>query len=170
MTRFLDRVWQIAHREQQKETKAPTQLLHQTIKKVSEDIENFRFNTAIAQLMVLSNAFSECEGVDREAFGTFLHLLLPFAPHLASECLDHLKFSVEKITWPEFDPSLIVEASVEITVQVNGKRRATLTMPRGTNQAEATKAALADANTQKFVTGEPKKVIFVADKIINFVV
>ena len=65
---------------------------------------------------------------------------------------------------------MIVETTTEITVQVNGKRRATLTMPVGTTQEQATQAALADANTRKFVTGEPKKVIYVKDKIINFVV
>jgi len=188
MTRFLDRVWLFAKKAEELQKKkllisipGKSRRIHLSVKKVTQDIEGFRFNTAISTLMEYFNErdFSskisqanqlESNEVDLEAFKNFLILLLPFTPHLASECLTILGFSVEKITWPEFDSSLIVEASVEITVQVNGKRRATLTMPRGTNQEDATKAALADENTKKFVTGEPKKVIFVQDKIINFVV
>lgn len=185
MTRFLERVYDLTMAPNERMAGELTggareiidivRFQNKTVQLVTKDINNFRFNTAISSLMEFATFLRRStsfrvESSFEEARKTLLILLFPFAPHLASECLDHLKFSVEKITWPEFDPALIVEASAEITVQVNGKRRATLTMPRGTNKEEATKAALADVNTRKFVTGEPKKVIFVADKIINFVV
>jgi leucyl-tRNA synthetase len=172
MTRFLDRVWQIHQRDSRKHVELNPdflRLLNQSIKKVGEDIESFRFNTAISQLMVLSKAFDEQDGLDRRAFGIFLRLLLPFAPHLASECLN-IQSQDDPLAWPPIDPAMVEDLKVEITIQINGKRRAVITMPRGATQDDVVKAALADEKIKKYVTAEPKKVIFVQDKIMNFVV
>jgi leucyl-tRNA synthetase len=141
-------------------------LLHQTIKKVSEDIKEFRFNTAISAMMVLSN---KMESLSPE----FVKLLFPFAPHLAQELWSRMgnKTMLDNESWPEWDEKLIQEENFELLVQVNGKMRDKFLVARGITQAEAEKRALALPNVQKWVPGGlAKKVIFVKDRLINFII
>ena len=148
-------------------------VLHQTIKKVGEDIEAFRFNTAISSLMILLNALEKESEVPREAFEIFLKLLCPFAPHLAEELWSSLnnKHSIHTESWPVFDNQVLLRSDVTIVVQVNGKVRGHLTCERGTPKEALTKLAYSLADVAKWTDGkEVKKVVTVPDRIINIVV
>lgn len=171
--RFLDRV-QIAFKKPfAKENKEIQRLLHQTIKKVTEDIENLRYNTAISSLMILLNEI-EKTGLDKKTGEAFLKMLAPLAPHLAEELWHSSlknKNSIHLAAWPDFDPKLIVSQETVYAVQINGKLRDTFEAEKGLSQAAAEKIALARPKVLEFLGNiKPKKIIFVPDKIINFVV
>ncbi|MDO8467113.1 MAG: leucine--tRNA ligase [bacterium] len=141
-------------------------LLHQTTKKVSEDIKVFHFNTAISALMVLSNKMESL-------LPEFVKLLAPFAPHLAQELWQRLgnKTLLDNETWPKWDSKLIQEDNFELIVQVNGKMRDKFSTAKGISQSEAEGLALARDGVKKWIAGgQPKKVIFVKDRLINFLV
>jgi leucyl-tRNA synthetase len=145
--------------------------LHQTIKKVGGDIERFRLNTAVSQLMICTNVFSE-EKVSPHDFGEFLKILAPYAPHLAEELWHRLgnDRSIHAESWPAYEESLLVETEVTIAVQVNGKVRGTITVPRGTLEGDAVERALVLEGVQKWVKGEhPTRVVYVPDKLLNLV-
>ena len=131
-----------------------------------------RFNTAVSALMILVNAAYESPSVDRQFLKTLAILLAPFAPHLGAELwfsLDEPK-AVEKATWPAYDPKLAAAAEVEIVIQVNGKLRGRLTVPAGVSQAEVESQAKAMENVKQWLRDKKiRKVVFVADKLINFV-
>lgn len=150
-----------------------TTVLHQSIKKVGEDIENLRFNTAISQLMVLSNQLAKLDIVPRQAAETLVLLLAPFAPHLAEELWEILGHapSVAEQTWPEYDLAKTELDTVTYAIQVQGKLRGTLECSKSSEQAllieEAKKIpAVAKQIENKII----KKTIFVPGKIINFIV
>lgn len=148
-------------------------LLNKTVKKVGDDIENFRFNTAISALMILINELDKQEKIYKIQYTTYLILLSPFAPHLAEEIWEKLgyKESIFKEKWPEFDESLIKDESVEMVVQINGKIRGKFTVASDISEADARKLALADANIQKWLGNkEAKKIIFVKGKLLSIVV
>ncbi|MEK7635529.1 MAG: class I tRNA ligase family protein [Patescibacteria group bacterium] len=149
-------------------------LLHQTIKKISEDIENFHFNTAISALMILFNKIEENhQQCDDKTIKRFLKLLAPFAPHLSEELWHQLggKKSVHLEKWPRYDKNLIKEETFELVIQINGKTRDKILANSGISQKEAEKEALFSDRIKILITGkEIKKVIFVADKLINFVI
>ncbi len=169
--RFLEKVWRIGNKKQAKNCPSDVVLLtHKTIKKVTRDIEEFKFNTAVSSLMILANAFDKLTDRPREEFEYFLLLLKPFAPHIVSEILEkHQRSNLSG--WPTYDNKLISDIdTVTLAVQVNGKLRGTLWLPIGSEQKHVEKAAKAEPNVAKFLTSEPKKVIFVKDKLINFVV
>jgi len=183
--RFLDRINKVfinifSNKEDLKEKKS--KLIHRTIKKVSEDIENMRFNTAISSMMEYFNErdfaskinkHEELEGneVDMEAIQKFLIILSPFAPHLAEELWEKLghKDSIFKEKWPQYDPDLIIEKEIEFVVQVNGKVRDRVTVSPDITEEEAREMALNSEKVKKFLKGQPKKVIFVKGKLINLV-
>ena len=150
-------------------------LTHKTVKKVGEDIEAFRFNTAISQMMVWMNEFSKLDHIPKIAGGKFIRLLSPFAPHLAEE-IWHTKFKPEGKTivfepWPSFDEKYLVENTVTYAVQVNGKLRAELSMPAEAPKDEVLTAAKAiDKVAQYLAEGSIVKEIFVPGKIVGFVV
>jgi len=150
-------------------------LTHKTVKKVGEDIEAFRFNTAISQMMVWMNEFSKLDHIPKIAGGKFIRLLSPFAPHLAEE-IWHTKFKPEGKTivfepWPSFDEKYLVENTVTYAVQVNGKLRAELSMPAEAPKDEVLAAAKAiDKVAQYLAEGSIVKEIFVPGKIVGFVV
>ncbi|MDP1706325.1 MAG: leucine--tRNA ligase [bacterium] len=171
--RFLDRV-QIAFKKPlAKENKEIQKLLHQTIKKVTEDIENLRYNTAISSLMILLNEI-EKTGLDKKTGEVFLKMLAPLAPHLAEELWHSVlknKGSIHLAAWPDFDPKLIISQETVYAVQINGKLRDTFEAEKGLSQTAAEKIALARPKVLEFLNGnKPKKIIFVPDKIVNFVV
>ena len=126
--------------------------MHRTIKKVSEDIENLKFNTAIAALMSLLNIFSE-NGVNKAEFMTFLVLLNPFAPHITEELAESfgVKDTLVRYPWPKYDESKTVEESVNIAVQVNGKLKGVVVLPLDCDEEQEKKAALEDEKVKAFV-------------------
>ena len=180
ITRFLDRVWRLFTNEdgtlavtKDEPTLEANRALHQTIAKVTADLEALKFNTAIAQMMVFVNEMYKLETRSRAVLEPFVLVLSPFAPHLGEELWEKLghKDTIAYAPWPEFDPALLVEDTVTVAVQVNGKLRATLDLPRGAEQAAVQDAAFADERVAKYVTGATiKKVIHVKDKILNVVV
>jgi leucyl-tRNA synthetase len=182
ITRFLDRVWRLCVDEDGALSRAITvepptaesrRLLHQTIRKVTEDLEALKFNTAIAQMMVLTNELMRLERRPRALLEPLVLLLSPFAPHLGEELWNRLGHaeSLAYEPWPAWDPALVIEAQVTVAIQVNGKLRATLELPRGVQQADAQTAALADERVRRFLDGaELRKVIYVPDKLLNLVI
>ncbi len=180
ITRFLDRVWRLYVGESGTLalTDAPPsepvlRALHRTIRKVTEDLEQLKFNTAIAQMMTFVNELNPRPERPRAALEPFALLLSPFAPHLGEELwsrLGHAKTLAYEL-WPTHDPALCVEETVTVAVQVNGRLRATLDLPRGADQAVVQEAAFADERVKKYVSGVSiRKVIHVKDKLLNVVV
>lgn len=148
-------------------------ITHKTIQKVSEDIENLRFNTAISQMMVFINHMTKSASKPRECLKPFIQLLNPFAPHVAEE-LWHLIGEKQELTfapWPSFDPALAKDELITIAVQVLGKTRGTIEIEPGSTQEVAEKLAREVPSVVNQLQGKAiKKVIFVKDKILNFVV
>ena len=146
-------------------------MLHYTIKKVTDDIEALRFNTAISQMMVFTNEMTKLEQRPRRLLEPFVLLLLPFAPHLSEELWERLgqRPSAGQQPWPQFDPALVVSDRLTIPIQVNGKLRGEVGHRcRGFARAAG---ALAQQEVAEWLQGkEPKKVIYVEKKLINFVV
>ncbi|HVY72430.1 MAG TPA: class I tRNA ligase family protein [Candidatus Paceibacterota bacterium] len=155
-------------------------LLHQTIKKVGEDIEAFKFNTAVSQMMIFLNAAekthstgSEQEGgLSREQWEIFLRLLAPFAPHVTEELWEKLGHtdSIHMAPWPQFDPALLASGTVTVAVQVNGKIRGSIELTTSATEDEALTLARSNPSVSKHLTGKQEaKAIYVPRKIINFV-
>ncbi|CAN5229930.1 leucine--tRNA ligase [soil metagenome] len=148
-------------------------LLHKTLKKVGEDIESLRFNTAISAMMILVKHFISLPAIPRPAAKAFAQMLSPFAPHLGEELWQRLG-GTDSITyepWPTFDPNLVKDDVVEMGVQVNGKFRSTVELPVGADEAIAREKALADPKVASQIEGKTiKKVVYVPGKILNFIV
>jgi len=177
ITRFLNRVWAFSKKTKFNKNGNGTveRALHRTIKKVTEDIENLGYNTAISALMILLHDFEDnAASVSRAQFGIFLELLAPFAPHITEELWDTLvdaKGSVHTAPWPKYDAGLMVENFVDLVVQVNGKFRMVIRTHRGVSQNEAERLALAEPRLRVVLDNKRfKRVIFVRDRLINFVI
>jgi len=191
VARFLARVWRLLMTENQagewelsakvkdvSPNKSQQKILHATIKKVTNDIESFSFNTAISQMMIFVNAFTNTEKIPLSAMRTFLILLNPFAPHLSSELWEKLnaKFRDEQrdITeqpWPNYDEQLLVEDEIEIVLQVNGKVRDRILLSINATDAELKTAALASSKIKALIAGKTvRNVIIVPKKLVNIVV
>jgi leucyl-tRNA synthetase len=181
--RFLQKVWRECVREdgsiQPKisdsadESAELTKLLHETIKKVTEDIDGLRFNTAISQMMIYANALQKAQAVRRSSILAFLQLLAPFAPHFCEELWERLgqKPSIIDAPWPKFDPSKLVATEIKLVVQVNGKHRGELVVPVATGQEDALKLAQENPKITPHLAGKTvRRVIFVPGKILNIVV
>jgi leucyl-tRNA synthetase len=186
--RFLDKVWGAVESVGERGTGnvdrfAPARRkLHQTIRKVTEDIEELRYNTAIAAMMEYVNLLREASGLATNEPGAGVHtdliepvviMLAPLAPHFAEECWESLghKDSVFLARWPAFDARLVLADEVEVAVQVNGKLRGRLIVPRGLSQQEVVDRAVADAGVKRFLDGKQvKKVVYVPDRLLNLVV
>jgi leucyl-tRNA synthetase len=168
---------------QQKNVRAPRQnvsaeaqkllsLIHKTIKKVSEDIESMRFNTAVSALMILLNEFEKDGTVVQENFEIFLQLLAPFAPHMTEELWSVLgnKKSIHIEPWPKFDPALLVESKVKMAVQINGKTRAEMEVAADASDEVVKTMALALESVKKWLNDKaPTRVIVVKGRLINIV-
>jgi len=170
--RFLDKVVRLSEHLVPVERTEVTKALHKTIAKVTDDIDSFRFNTAVAALMTLANSAHEHGGMTKASFTTFLSILVPFAPHVANECYERLGGTgfVEEVPWPISDAEIAADRDVTIAVQVNGKLRGIIVVPVEANEATVIAAARADENVAKYLTDEPRKTIVVGGKLINFVV
>jgi leucyl-tRNA synthetase len=173
--RFLDKVHAVATRplvegEGSDETR---KLLHRTIKKVGEDIESMRFNTAVSTLMILTNHLAGLDAPPRGAIEKLLQLLAPFAPHLAEEqwaALGKTELLADS-AWPAFEPALCVDDIIEIGVQVNGKARGRVKLAKDATEEAAKTESLKDENVARLVAARPlKKFIYVPGKIVNFIV
>lgn len=158
-------------------------ILHKTIKKVTEDIENLSFNTSIAQMMIFLNSVYETQCKNKEILGQFLKLLSPFAPHLSEElwykCIIEEKISPEEKTypflslseWPNYDSSLTLDNEVKIGVQINGKHRGEILIPINAVQEEVIAIAMENANVKLTLEGKTiNKTIYVMNRILNFVI
>ena len=146
--------------------------LHKTIKKVTEDINNMRFNTAISQMMIFINLISGADVVPRAAMEKFLIILSPFAPHITEELWSRLgnKTSIFKEKWPKYNPALIKDETINLVVQVNGKLRDTIPVDANISEDKAKKIAKDSEKVKKWIKGkEIVKVIFVKGKLINIV-
>ena len=179
--RFLKKFWKLydnclnesqgADQAIKQSSNQALKVLHQTIKKVTDDIERFSFNTAVSTFMICVNTLTEQKCGSREVLKPLAVLMAPFAPHVAEELWHQLgeKGSVCDAEWPEYDEKMLVEDTVKYPVQFNGKMRFMLELPAGATQQEALEAVKAAPESAKWMTGEPKKVIFVPKKIINIV-
>jgi leucyl-tRNA synthetase len=190
VSRFLARVWRLIMEENQagewvlsgevrevEPQKSELKVLHATIKKVTGDIETLSFNTAISQMMILANAFTNAAAKPVSALRPFLLLLNPFAPHLASELWQTLaeKFpgasgDITEQPWPDHDERLLIEDEIEIVLQVNGKLRDKITVALDATDATLEAAALANKKVQNAVGGQTiRKIVVVPKKLVNVV-
>jgi leucyl-tRNA synthetase len=180
--RFLNRVWRLYVSEEGvlhpdlRVVPVPAEVetvYHATAKKVGEDIEALRFNTAIAQMMIFVNEVTRSELRPRQLLEPFLLLLAPFAPHIAEELWEKLghRESLAREPWPSYDPARLQQSTVEIVLQVNGKLRGKIDVAVGMEGAELEKLALADPAVRKYTDGKTvARVIVVKGKLVNVVV
>lgn len=181
--RFLNRIWRLAVNEDNVTdlsritNDAPSRkierLLHQTIKKVTDDIEDLRFNTAISAMMILLNAIEEEQLVSREVYEALLKLLNPFAPHITEELWQRLGHPAVLVQehWPHYDGAKAAEDNITLILQVNGKLRDKLEVPIGLSREALETFARESSKVKQYVDGkEIKKVIVVPDKLVNVVV
>ncbi|MCX5703817.1 MAG: leucine--tRNA ligase, partial [Candidatus Omnitrophica bacterium] len=170
--KFLNRVWRIQENLKEKADPALLRALHKTIKKVSEDIESFKFNTAIASMMELTNAIYQL-GADRKVLSDLVIMLSPIAPHFAEELWERAgnKESILKAAWPKFDPRLLIEENIVMVIQVNGKVRSKIEVPADIPEGKLKELVLADERLKPWLQNKPlKNFILVPRKLVNIVV
>ncbi len=183
--RFLSRVWRIFIDDRAEHTKLADSVkdvepdketlrkLHQTIKKVTEDLDAMRFNTAISAMMELSNHVNKLEAKPRSVLEPFVLILAPFAPHLAEElwqALGHEK-TLAYEPWPAYDEALTKADEIEVPITINGKLRSKVTVPADADEEALKAAALADPRVQELIQGKQiKKIIVVPKKLVNIVI
>jgi leucyl-tRNA synthetase len=186
VSRFLARVWRLAFEQDQAgewsvsskiqdvpcSDKALLKVVHETIKKITEDIEKLSFNTAISQMMICTNAFTQAEVVPLKEFTALLHVLNPFAPHLTEEIHARLGGAtpLSESVWPTYDESALVADEIEVVVQVNGKLRDKIRIAPDAAQADVEALAQASARVQEHTDGKTiRKVIYVPGKLVSIV-
>jgi leucyl-tRNA synthetase len=170
--KFLNRVWRIQENLKEKADPQLIKALHRAIKKITEDFEGFKFNTAIAGLMELVNAIYQF-GADKEVFSRLLIMLSPIAPHFCEELWQGLgnAQSILKANWPKYDPSLLVEENITIVIQVNGKVRGTIAVNKDISEDKLKEACLNDEAVKKWLKDSAvKKIVVVPGKLVNIVV
>ena len=184
--RFLNRTWTLTQEyidskqspsNKKIDTAQLNSITHETIKKVTDDINRLSFNTAIASMMEMVNSLYKLklQGIDEGwgfAIEALIQLIQPFAPHMAAELWQQLGHDtqIDSQPWPVWDEAKIVRDTMTIIVQVNGKLRAKLEVASGESEVAIKELALQDENVQKFVLGEPKKVIYIKNKLLSIVV
>ncbi|MGC4377745.1 leucine--tRNA ligase [Fictibacillus sp. Mic-4] len=179
--RFLDRVWRLYVTEEGElhpaiqevePTEAFERVYHQTVKKVTEDFEGLRFNTAISQLMVFINEANKQERLPKEIMEGFVKLLSPIAPHICEELWEKLGHNetIAYSSWPIWDESKLVEKEIEIVIQINGKVKAKINVPADLKKEEMEEVALNHESVQSNIEGKTvRKVIAVPGKLVNIV-
>lgn len=170
--RFFDRVMRMTDMITETESETVTRSLHKTIKKVGDDIEGFRFNTAVSTMMTFVNDVYAAKTITKSSLRAFAQILCPMAPHIANELAEQLGETqlLESLPWPTFDAALAKDTEVTIGVQINGKVRATLTVSPDISEEEVVALAKQDANVGKYLTTEPQKTIYVKGRLVSFVV
>jgi leucyl-tRNA synthetase len=192
VSRFLARVWRVAFEEQdgqwmvsQKIQAVPCadaalrRVVHETIKKVGEDIEKLSFNTAISQMMICTNAFTQADVVPLNEFIEFLTVLNPFAPHLTEEIHERLLTSsgmggspelLSEKSWPAYDSAALIRNEIEFIIQVNGKLRDRVILTMAADEAAVTAAALLSVKVKEHTDGKTvRKIVFIPGKLLNIV-
>ncbi|MEZ4210978.1 MAG: class I tRNA ligase family protein [Candidatus Paceibacterota bacterium] len=170
--RFLERVWRAKEKIGAENTEIDI-LVNKTIKKISDDIENFRFNTSVSSMMILVNKMEEAESFSKENYLSFLQILAPFAPHMTEELWHELgeSGSIHKSSWPKADESKLKDEKVKIAVQINGKVRAEIDISPDASEEEAKEIATSEKNIAEIISGtQIKKFIYVKGKIVNIVI
>lgn len=171
--RFLDRVWKWVHDHQNDEqtSNIVDQELNKLMKKIGSDIEAYRFNTAVAAFMQFHNTIKD-ESISKERIVEFLRLLYPFAPHVTEELHELLgsSGSLQKESWPEFDPSKVANDTMQIIIQVNGKMRDKLEVAAGSSEEQLKQQALASSKVQAILSGkQPARIVVVPGRLVNIV-
>ena len=172
--RFLDRIWALqdvvvdgdTYRDELRAS------FHKTIKKVTEDIEELKFNTAIASMMSLLNQIAAVGSINRAEFKTFLILLNPFAPHITEELFEQMNYGgmITEASWPTYDEAECVEDTIELVVQVNGKLRGKLVVAADISKDDAISAAKEEPHVKEAISGKNVvKEIYVPGKLVNIV-
>jgi leucyl-tRNA synthetase len=174
LSRFLERVWKLQHLVSfdNRANGNTSPILHKTIKKVTEDIENMRFNTAISQMMIFVNDIEKEDKISRNDLKSFLRILAPFAPHIAEELWEKMdgKKSIFLEKWPAYDPEMIKEEKIEMVIQINGKVRDRIFVETDISQEKAEILALKSEKIRDNLGGKNiRKVIFVKNKLLNIV-
>jgi len=186
VSRFLARVWRLIMEENQAGEwvlslavqavpmeKATAKVVHATIQKVGEDIEELHFNTAISQMMICTNALIPLNPRPLSAVRLLLQVLNPFAPHLTEELWSRLggTSTLVDVPWPAYDPALLIEDEIEIVIQVNGKVRDKIVVKKEATREEIEALARGSAKIAEWTAGkEIKKVVVVPGKLVNIVV
>ena len=180
--RFLEKVWKLQGKitiskldssKSQKSNDKIQNLIHKSIKKTSQDIEKLRFNTAISQLMILTNEMEKERELRVTDYELLVTLLAPFAPHICEELWEKLghKESIFNESWPEYDEELAKDEEIDLVVQVNGKLRDTIKVPAEIQEEEAKEKALSSEKIKKYIgKNKIKKIIFVSGRLINLVI
>ena len=171
--RFIERVCRASGLATDEKSSSDVEFaIHGAIKKVTEDIETMKFNTAVSTLMKLVNTIEEAKSINNDDYKTLLKLLAPFAPHVSEELWEKMgeTETIHRSSWPVYDPQKLIQNEVEIVVQINGKVRAKLPMPTDSDQDAVLEKALDLAKIQEYATRDSiSKVIYVDNKLINIV-
>jgi leucyl-tRNA synthetase len=176
--RFLQKVWRLFTEnldniESNCDDDQTIRLLHQTIKKVTEDLSDLRFNTSVSQLMILVNHLSTLEKLDKDILETFLILLNPFSPHISEELYAMLgnEEHIESLEWPEWEESLVSSEVITLVVQFNGKRRGEIEIEKDLDKKDLIQEVKTDKSFDKYFSEmEIIKEIYVENRLVNFVV
>jgi len=175
--RFIQKVWKLftvdpSRIEENCANEETIKLLHQTIKKVTEDLSDLRFNTSVSQLMIFVNHLTKLEKLDKSVLHQFLLILNPFAPHLSEELNEMLGFEpLSNTAWPEYDSNLIIEEKITIAVQFNGKRRGQIEIEKDLDKEQVIEQIKYDNSFDKyFLEMDIIKEIYVENRLVNFVV
>jgi leucyl-tRNA synthetase len=170
--KFLNRVWRIQENLKEKSDDNLLRTMHKIIKKVTQDIEEFKFNTAIASLMELTNAIYQ-SGADKEVFSNLIIMISPIAPHFAEELWHILgnKESIVKAKWPKYEPKMLIEDTVTVVVQVNGKVRSKIDVPSEITEDQLKQLVLSDDKLKPWIQDKPiRNCIIVPKKLVNLVI
>jgi leucyl-tRNA synthetase len=175
--RFIQKVWKLFTGDPSKiddncADEETIKFLHQTIKKVTEDLSGLRFNTSVSQLMIFVNHLTKLEKLDKSVLHQFLLILNPFAPHISEELNEILGFeTLVNIPWPDYDETLIIEETITIAVQFNGKTRGNISIASDINESMVKTIVQNDENLNKYLNNkEIVKTIFIKGRIVNFVI
>lgn len=172
--RFLSKVWNTNAKVQENAQKSAEQakIVNRLVKKITDDIEILSFNTAVAKFMETLNSLNEFDSIDKQAWLTYVKVLAPFAPFITEELwnLNGQQSTIHTQSWPEYNAEIDIEEQVTIAVQVNGKLRATFNIEFDSQESAVVEKAMQMESIKKFVTTEPKKVIYIKNKLLNIVV
>ena len=172
-SKFLDRIWKIQDKLNDKSGYTNETLVHQTIKKVSNDLENMKYNTAVSALMILLNDYEKYDSITKDDLRVLVHLLNPIAPHITEEIneVSVLGEALCESTWPTYDESKTINSTFEMVIQVNGKVRGKAVMPADVTKEQMEMTAMDNENVKKFIDGKKiLNVVVIPNKLVNIVV
>src|SRR3989338_1854096 len=173
VVRFLERVWKLPDLVKEEESQRVTRAVQKAVKKVGEDVQAFKFNTAVSALMVAQNEIEAGGAIAKSSYEQYLKILAPFAPHLAEELWEIVghKDSIHRAEWPGYDEAFVADDTFSLVVQINGKVRDSFEVPASITEEEAVKLTLARESVKKHIsTAKPKRVIYVPGRLINIVI